>query len=594
MKKILLFAVLLFFMKGMVVHAQETPCSYAKDNSENRLDINNVDAPFKPQGGAWFFNENGADYFVPKGTDKSPLFCYSLWMGAFDDTDSLHLFGEQYNQSGHDTWPGPLSMLDATIDEATMQQWNRTFKITRQEVTDFLANRLSPDYTIPQHILDWPAHGDTSKGQAWMLAPFVDSDNDGTYRPENGDYPDFPGDMAQFLIFNDNYAPHAESGGAPLGIEAHVMAYAYNVPEDTLVNNTIFLKYKIFNRSQNNYQRTYVGFNSDWDVGYGGDDYVGCDVMKNAVFGYNGREIDGSGLSGHYGSDWPVQTLRLLSGPLMPADGIDNPAYEGPDNCPQGEFGPDWYAVNGTGFGDGIEDNERYGLTNFISYNNDYTTTGEPHTAIEHYNLMRGIWIDNLSLHYGANGHPMAGATGPGCHFMCPGMTDPCNFGTYGMDPNPISYGADGWTEAAVGNAPADRRGLASVGPFNMDAGSVQEFELCLVTVPHNWAVNENGSITLDSLVHLSETFPSLGMEEYTPMQNLKIYPNPTTNHVYVEMGANWENFKSKYVLVYDLHGKCVLRQSVTDTSIQIDMSNYPSGFYLIRIGNSVGKVIKQ
>ena len=594
MKKIFLFAVLLFFMKGMVVHAQETPYSYAKDNSENRLDINNVDAPFKPQGGAWFFNEYGADYYVPKGTDKSPLFSYSLWLGALDDTNSLHLFGDQYNQRGYDTWSGPLSTVDASIDETTVQQWNRTFKITRQEVTDFIANRLSPDYTIPQHILDWPAHGDTIKGQAWLLAPFVDSDNDGVYHPENGDYPDFPGDMAQFIIFNDNYDAHTESQGAPLGIEAHVMAYAYNAPEDTLVNNTIFLKYKIFNRSQNNYHNTYVGFNSDWDIGYGDDDYVGCDVMKNAVFGYNGREIDGTGQSGHYGADWPVQALMLLSGPLMPADGTDNPAYDSPDNCPQGAFGPDWYALNGTGFGDGIVDNERYGLTNFIYHNNDNSVVGVPTIAYEYYHFMRGIWKDNLLLKYGANGHPMNGASGPQCSFIYPGMTDPCNLGTYGEDPSPLSYGTDGWTEASVGNAPSDRRGLASVGPFNMDAGAMEEFELCLVTIPHNWAVNENGGITLDSLAHLFEAYPSLGMEDYTPTQSLKIYPNPTTNCVYVELGDNWKNFKSKSVLVYDLHGKCVLRQSVTDTSIQIDMSNYPSGFYLIRIGNSVGKVIKQ
>ena len=683
-------------------------------DDDNRLNVNNVDAPLRPQGGGWFFDEL-ADYHVPKGTNMTSYFCYSFWMGAQDASGMLHLFAERFNQVGKDTWPGPLSTVDGSIDENTMLQWNRTFKITRQEVLDFLSNYQTPGYVIPHHILDWPAHGDTTKGQAWLLAPFVDVNNDGVYNPANGDYPDFPGDMAQFLIFNDNYSVHTESQGSPLGVEVHVLAYAYDAPEDSIMNNTIFLKYKIFNRSTTTYDAAYIGLWSDWDLGYAYDDYVGCDVRKSTAYCYNGSAVDGTGQAWSYGENWPVQTLTLLSGPLMAPDGIDNPAYTESADCAQLLFSENTlnqYAINGSGFGDGIVDNERYGLTGFIYHNNNNSETGDPTVSYEYYNLMRGIWRDNTHVVYGANGHPSNGASGPECNFMFPGLSDPCNWGTHGIDPMPAMYGPEGWTEPAVGNAPYDRRGLASVGPFRLEAGGMQDLELCFVTIPHSYAVKPDGSITLDSLYHVNPNYRSqqflpavvvnineticegesytyngntytetgsykfyvrnaahsndipdtlyslnltvipfytliyaavlpgqgyhengfnisaqatatpgtyiftkptttvsgcpnmlvlcldvrtnVGVEEHVSANHPVIYPNPTTGVVFVEFDEEWVS-NAKYPLtVYDIHGKLLQSLPVTNTHHQLDLSGYPSGLYLIKVGDYVGKIIKK
>ena len=639
-------------------------------DEDNRLDVNNVDAPLKPHGGAWFFNDI-ADYHVPKGTDKTSYFCYSFWIGAQDANGILHLFAERFNQTGIDTWPGPLSTVDASIDESTMLQWNRTFKITRQEVVDFLTNYQTPGYVIPHHILDWPAHGDTTKGQAWLLAPFVDADHDGVLDL-----------LPQFLIFNDNYGPHTESQGSPMGVEVHVLAYAYDAPEDSIMNNTIFLKYKIFNRSSTSYDNTYIGLWSDWDLGYSNDDYVGC------------------------------ETLTLLAGPYLPADSLDNPAYtEGADCMLFVNNGLNQYAINGSGFGDGIVDNERYGLTGFVYHNNDSSPTGDPHVSYEFFNLMRGIWRDNTHIMYGANGHPDNGANGPECRFMFPGLSDPCNWGTDGIDPNPAQFGVDGWTEPNVGNAPYDRRGLASVGPFRLWAGEMQELELCLVTIPHSLAVTRFG-ISLDSLVKVNpcyrsqnflpavvvnidqticegETYTFFGdtysetgsykkfvrnaacsndipdticvlnltvipsytliYEDILPGQGyhengfdissqqtatpgthvytspvtstegcetmtvlfldvrvdagvgnheallkMSIFPNPTTNLVFVELDGKAEEELHELLTVYDMHGKLLQSLPVTKSRMQVDLSGYPSGLYLIKVGTSLEKVIKK
>ncbi|MBP5497347.1 MAG: T9SS type A sorting domain-containing protein [Bacteroidales bacterium] len=488
---------------------------------DNRIDVNNIDAPVSPHSGAWFYDEetHNADYVVPKGADKRPLFNYSFWMGGKDGQNNLHVFAERFRQQGYETWPGPLSTIDASIDEETLRKWDRTFKITRKEVLEFMACRQNPEYTVPQHILEWPAHGDTTKGQAWLLAPFIDIDGDNHYDPTQGDYPDFPGDMAQFVIFNDNYAQHGESQGAPMGVEVHVMVYAFDAPEDSIMNNTLFIKYKLFNRSQNEYHQTYIGLWNDWDLGYAYDDYVGCDVMKNTAYCYNGSEIDGTGQYWAYDSLWPVQTLTLLSGPLMPADGQDNPAYTSSSDCSTFmNNGLNEYGINGTdGFGDGIVDNERYGLTGFVYHANDYSVTSDPQFAAEYYNLMRGVWKDGSHVRYGGNGHTSNGGNGPECNFMFPALTDNCNLGTHGVDPNSSQYGTDGWTEANVGNEPSDRRGLASVGPFNLEAGGVQELELCLVTIPHSYAVTPNG-ITLDSLYRINPQYHS--QQLVTPIVN--------------------------------------------------------------------------
>ena len=696
---------------GVAQNYNHYELSYNVVGADNRIDINNIDAPVSPKGGAWFFDQT-ADYHVPKGSDKTSYFCYAFWMGGKDEQDSLHIFAERFNQMGDDTWSGPLSTIDASIDQQTMMQWRRTFKITRQEVLEFMANYQNPGYVIPQHILDWPAHGDTTKGQAWLLAPFTDVDGDNHYDPTHGDHPDFPGDMAQYVIFNDNFAEHTESGGAPMGAEIHALVYAYDAPEDSIMNNTLFFHYQIFNRSQNDYHDTYIGLWSDWDLGYAYDDYVGCDVMKNTAYCYNGSDIDGSGEAWAYGDQCPVQTLTLLAGPYMPADSIDNPAYtEGADCSLFIGNGLNEYAFNGVGFGDGIVDNERYGLTGFMYHNNNSSVTGDPQNAQEFYWLMSGYWKDGSRLRYGANGHLSNGANGPECRFMFPSLSDVCNWNSGGVDPNPAQYGVDGWTESNVGNAPYDRRALASVGPFNLGAGEMQDLDFCMVTIPHSYAVNRLG-FTLDSLklvdpeyrsqnfitpivINLNEsicegaTFSfygqtlteagtyqqyvmnsehsndipdtiynlqlniipyytviyadilpgqeyhehgfnissqlttnpgtqvftqpvttisgcenmlvllldvrvNAGVEDILPAQSFNIYPNPTSDDVFIETDEHWEGIGAEKVLVYDINGKLLQSLDFSKPRMHVSLSGYPAGLYLIKVGNCLGKVVKR
>ena len=260
-------------------------------------------------------------------------------------------------------------------------------------------------------------------------------------------------------------------------------------------------------------------------MGYADDDYVGCDVARGLGYCYNGRNIDGQGLVQHYGAQPPAVGVDFFQGPYLDPDGYDNPSFNGtPD------FGPtmggdcsivgldgtlkafSWdpapdsdeehamiedsmvlvraEAINGVNFGDGIVDNERFGMRRFVYHNNDNSVVGDPDVAFEYYNMLRGMWKDNLKMKYGANAHPQNGATGPDCDFMFPGLSDPCNWGTLGEIPPAATYNnsPSGWTEAAVGNAPADRRFMQSAGPFTLRAGAVN-----YITVGIPWARATSG-----------------------------------------------------------------------------------------------------
>ncbi len=401
---------------------------------------------------------------VPVGSGCSTIFQNAIWLGGMDSNDSLHLAAFTYQQIGDEYWQGPLRLADASTDLMTVLKYHHVWNVTREEIEHFRQHFADANYQVPADILSWPAHGD--EGFAENLAPFVDVNGDGRYNPAEGDYPDIRGDQCLYFIFNDKFNTHTESGGKKIGVEIHGMAYAYSAPENEALNNTIFFNYKFFNRSSENYHDVFVGIFDDFDLGYGWDDFLGCDVQRGAFFVYNGDDDDTDPQGEHqgYGSNWPVQVCTVLAGPYMDADGRDNPDYDGDCNTLFNDSYPlDKYAYNGLNFGNGIVDDERLGLCRF-SYR----------------------WIGDA---YNAMSQPLPYHTdlGPDCMFDFPGDSDPCNFGTNGILPY-NGYNQNGlyWTEEEQGNTPNDRRALGSVGPFTLNAGAVQELDFAYTTVFSN------------------------------------------------------------------------------------------------------------
>ncbi len=474
------------------------------------LDINNVRCRILTGGDMWWDLQGKSLYEIPKGSGKTSLFCASLWIAGVDVNNQLKCAAQRFRSKGNDYWTGPLSDDGtASVDPETCVQYDKHFKISRAEVDAFIADfkdngRL--DNPIPRSILDWPAHGDISKGQNYYLAPFYDYNHDGKYNPYDGDYPYYDvtgslcpnrkspgapldktmegngiladqilkGDQTLWWVFNDKGNIHTESGGDAIGMEIRAQAFAFATNDE--INNMTFYSYELVNRSTYRLKDTYFSQWIDPDLGYSYDDYVGCDVKRGLGYCYNGKAIDGTGRPEHYGEQPPAVGCDFFQGPYMDSDGKDNPK----GGCDE--------SVNGVNFGDGRADNERFGMRRFVYYNNDQTVTGEPQNAVEYYNYLRGIWRDGTKMVYGGNAHRNdPKATKIECDFMFPGNSDLCNWGTSGVSTGfPVS--GKYWTEEQAGNYPYDRRFMQSAGPFTLEPGAVN-----YITVGIPWARANSG-----------------------------------------------------------------------------------------------------
>ena len=379
MKRLLLFILSFLILSGF--------CGYSQNTAHDTISINNISARINNNGNLFWNLANQSEFFVPKNSIKTTIFNSTLWIGGLDSLDTLHLAGEEYEQTGHDYWSGPVSNV---YDSAYDAKWNHVWKVTKADIDYHLAHCWQTGYIPSQALLNWPGNGDTSVGQAKIIAPFYDWNHDGIYNPYAGDYPLIKGDETRLFVMTDARNPHTESHGNKLGIDIVAMAYAFDCPSDSALENTLFLNYTIFNRSSHAFVKTYIGIFTDLDIGFADDDYIGCDVQRSSFYGYNGINIDGTGQSNAYGSHPPAQSVTFLAGPYMDFHGTDLPEFDqyGHPICDA--------SVNGFGFGDGIPDNERFGLAKFVYFTNSNMGApsygSDPVNASDYYNYLRGIW----------------------------------------------------------------------------------------------------------------------------------------------------------------------------------------------------------
>ena len=79
-------------------------------------------------------------------------------------------------------------------------------------------------------------------------------------------------------------------------------------------------------------------------------------------------------------------------------------------------------------------------------------------------------------------------------------------------------------------------------------------------------------------------------VNEYAINQAATIYPNPTTGKVNVEFQSQLT--ASGAIAVYNIFGQCVETFAVNASAIELDLSKYKSGIYLIEIINQDHKII--
>ena len=90
----------------------------------------------------------------------------------------------------------------------------------------------------------------------------------------------------------------------------------------------------------------------------------------------------------------------------------------------------------------------------------------------------------------------------------------------------------------------------------------------------------------------------ALGIDETTSTEYLKVYPNPTTGEVTIEINSQ-DSDELNTIWVYDFHGRLIQQQKMIGSGKkELDLSAHPHGMYLIRAihgdKSETVKVVKQ
>lgn len=514
------------------------------------MQFNDVEALIEVGGSMWQNRTvHVASYEVPKGSGNHVLYAGSIWMAGLTVNNRLKIAAIKF-RDGEDFWAGPLSVTvgtgtydpsqpvgddatkdygAATIDPDVCIQYDQFFTIKKAEVINFTRifecnqdPNCDSEFPITndaiQRIYNWPAHGDISRGQDYYLAPFYDypigntGAGDGVYNPDDGDIPWFDdilnrddvicgsdrrvtlfGDITHWWVFNDKGNIHTETNGDPIGMEIRAQAFSFATNDE--VNQMTFYNYQMINRGTQTLYKTYFSQYADADVGFSEDDYVGCDVSRGLGFAYNGDNHDeGQSGSPGYGDNPPAVGIDFFQGPYQDADGLDNP---GPHTTSGGAvYQPTVqdaidssgivYAGIGVGYGDGIIDNERYGMRRFNYWDRADMAqspgiTDDPSSPSDFYNYMTGFWKDNSPFYYGGKGYTgSTGVTTVESSYTYPGDSDPLHWATLGQDMG-FEWSETNTDGAGNSNSDGDRRFLETAGPFTLKPGAINNLTVGVV-----------------------------------------------------------------------------------------------------------------
>ncbi len=506
-------------------------CNAQGFDGHDSLDINNISCRINVLGDN-FDNgtQSASSFFAPINTNMSTVFVSSLWIGGYEN-GNLKEAAMTYRQGGVDFYPGPLDTTNTSISSHTMNKWNKVWKVKRSEVNDFIKNG-----TLYTSIVNWPGSGDSGTYESHFMAPYINVSGGNKYNPLKGDYPDIKGDEMIWWVMNDKGGLHNTTMSNPMGIEVRGEAYAFNRPDNAALNNTIFLDYKVINRSKTDLDSVYLSLWTDFDIGYAFDDYVGSAPKLSAFYGYNGTPTDAV-----YGTNTPVESVIFL----------------------------------------------KDSMSRFMYYNNDASPVngnpGYPYPAPQdYYNYMKGVWKNGACMKYGSKD----GVSGTQC-------TD------FMFDGSPADS-VSGWTEHNVGNLPGDRRGLGSIGPLTIKAGQTYDVPVAYVfsrQTHGNTEINFDSTVQYWKQVKAfyNSNYTSTGINSLvTNVNPINVYPNPASDFIFIQC----PNQNPIRFVITDMTGR-ILRITNCQRGVNmqnIDVSGLSNGIYSIisetNTGVSVDKFV--
>jgi hypothetical protein len=433
-------------------------------------------------------------------------------------------------------------------------RYQKVWKVSKAEITQFIADQANNTVNFANYpaIQTWPAHGNVAMGEDAYIAPFVDVNSDGLYRPlTQGDYPCILGDQALWWVFHDD-GEHTESGGAKLGIQVKAMAYAYdcinNPCPDSSLKYTTFYHYEIANKENHEIADLRVGLWNDVDLGNYADDYIGCDISRQLGFVYNGDAND------------------------------ENP------------YG---YGLNPPAFGSLLLGNTT--MSTFMTYDNNFSGSGNPNAGTlgeDVYNYLSAHWKDGSAVvDNGLTGYDPQ-STGPFTDYIFPG------------DPGFCGGTSTGWSEFSAGNTPFDRRMIQSYGPLNFTPNFELNMDYAMVWTRDPQANMFESVCTLQAASDAVRTFWD-GLDKgcfdvvlsnpdrQSSKLGFTVYPNPASQGAHLSLTLPASNAK---VTLRDLSGRLIQSQDLQDGSriAELNLSGLPSGMYVVTLSGPEGSVSRK
>lgn len=353
-----------------------------------QLDANQINTWFRTNGS---FNRDpstgNAGFEWPKGSGKTARYASGLWLGCVVGIDTLTAVAE----FSYDYLPG---YVDGNGNPQGQDDPNyHIYKIVEGNTTD-------PDY------VNWPF-------------------SQGAYADSTGK-PLLLGTQTMFYVYTDGY-PHSSGSTSLASLKAQILQtnWAYNV--NGTLGNIIFQEYRVINRSNNTWTKTYLGQWTDDDLGEATDDKVGCDTNLSLGFTYNADNSDGI-----YGSAPPAVGFDFFRGAVVQTGNQNDSVY--------------YYYPPGTNNYFVKRGYKDLGLTVFNYYNNGSPQPSDPLNNTETYRVLEGKWRTGESWV-----DPNTGDTSKKC-----------------FNGDPVA--GTGWLNPGS----TDRRFIQCTGPFTMAPGDTQ------------------------------------------------------------------------------------------------------------------------
>jgi hypothetical protein len=363
-----------------------------------------------------YLRTNSSGLFWPKGTAKTAVYTAGIWIiGKHRPTGSLRTAVQDYQtefQSGPiiSTYNTTTNSITNIADPSDTKY--RIYKVSRKDSV----GGVNPDYD------NWPVD---------LGAPYTERNGTAGYQAGE-DKPFLWGDQVLWCVYNDgNPGQHANVGITnPMGIEVQTTYFGFDQPG--ALGNIMFMRWKVINKSDADYDSVFISMWSDTDLGEANDDVAAVDTIRKLAYTYNG-DNDDAGANG-YGSRPPANGFVFFQGPAIPGSATDSSLFEGKKK-------PGFRNLPGT--------------SHAVYFNGGVWSDPPLRSAAfaeQAYNYQNGL--------VGATGAP----------FINPQTNLPSKFVFPG---DPVTE--TGWTQKAHGIGPGDARAMISSGPFTLAQGDTQE-----------------------------------------------------------------------------------------------------------------------